>query len=59
MNLFEIKLTVINKRAEAVNALLNINSDSAAEYRKQQGIIQGIDICLGIITQGLKEEDDA
>ncbi len=59
MNLFEIKLNIEKKRQEAVNGFLNINSADAAEYRHKQGIIHGMDICLGLIAQALKDENDA
>lgn len=59
MNLLEVRLNIINKKAEAVQAFINTNSEQATEYRHRQGIIQGIDICLGLIDVALKEDDDA
>ena len=59
MNLFDVRLNIMNKRAETVQAFLNVNSEHANEYRHKQGIIHGMDICLGLIDVALKEDDDA
>ena len=51
MDSYKLKSSIISKKNETINSLVNGTFEDAADFRYLQGIVHGIDHVLSIIKQ--------